>query len=88
MSCHCFFVSVSRIIFLALCPTVHLLELHPQKSVRAIQKDRQLLFLGHIFGPGKYFIKLKNCNYLIPLRNLKEMYLLFVQIHQKLYKCL
>lgn len=40
-------------ITMPLCPTVHLLELHPQESVRAVQADRQLLLPGHFSGPGE-----------------------------------
>lgn len=52
----CFYVR-DNVILLSLCPTVYLLELHPQEFVWAVQKNRQLLLLGHISGPGEIFMK-------------------------------
>lgn len=46
-------VCVLLLIRMPLCPTVHLLELHPQESFRAVQADRQLLLPGHFSGPGE-----------------------------------
>lgn len=41
------------IITLLLCPTVYPVELHPQESVWAVQKNRKLLLPGHISSSGE-----------------------------------
>lgn len=41
------------LIALLFCPTVYPVELHPQESVWAVQKNRKLLLPGHISSPGE-----------------------------------
>lgn len=45
--------TIIMLLLFPLWPAVHVLELHPQESVWAVQENRQLLLPGHFSGAGE-----------------------------------